>query len=279
MRRIARTLKKEGVVISYGCVWKILRRYKKLKPRERKTVRRTGRRYYNPLDFDPFQFMQLDLKEIIDGSALPKDVYYQFLKLKETGVLMYRFTAIDVKTRIRFIAYAQEKSFANGWAFILLVIFWLRAFGISHRITIQTDWGEEFGGKSQRKIREMNNLLANLNAEITRIQKGKKEQNGYVERSHRIDDEELYIPYGKEIKDIASQFHIGYSWIRYYNTLRPHYGKELDGKTPLEYLKEIMPEIHPYIALFPPVFLDKIATASTWRGGKDMCKHYTISSY
>jgi hypothetical protein len=33
-----------------------------------------------------------------------------------------------------------------------------------------------------------------------------KEENGYVEQSHRTDDEKFYIPYGLEIKDTESLF-------------------------------------------------------------------------
>ncbi|MEO0117437.1 MAG: hypothetical protein ABIK97_07930, partial [candidate division WOR-3 bacterium] len=105
-------------------------------------------------------------------------------------------------------------------------------------------------------------------AEGTRIQKGKKEQNGYVERSHRTDDEYFYIPYGKEIKDTMSLFLLAYpqsevspkadSWIRYYNRERQHFGKELNGMRPEEYLRKTLPKIDPDISLFPPVFLDKI---------------------
>ncbi|MEO0165389.1 MAG: hypothetical protein ABIL39_04545 [candidate division WOR-3 bacterium] len=37
--------------------------------------RRTGRRYYNLLDFRPFAFFQVDVKEIKDGDTLPAEVY------------------------------------------------------------------------------------------------------------------------------------------------------------------------------------------------------------
>ncbi|MEO0093977.1 MAG: helix-turn-helix domain-containing protein, partial [candidate division WOR-3 bacterium] len=279
IRRIARELKRKGIAISYGTVWKILKRNGKTKPKKKITIRKTGRRYYNLLDFRPFELMQVDVKKVIDGDTLPRELYTHFLELKKRGVPMYQFSALDLRTRLRFIAYGEEKNFSNGWAFIILVVLWLRAFGVQWRIFIQTDWGEEFGDKSERKIRIMNKLLANLGAEITRIQKGKKEQNGYVERSHRTDDEELYIPYGNKITDVSSQFTLAYAWIRYYNTKRPHYVRlrRIDGKTPFEYLKSITPEVHPHISLFPPVFLDKITTDSSWRGGNDVCKHYRLS--
>jgi hypothetical protein len=187
---------------------------------------------------------------------------------------MYQFTVIDIRTRNRLLAYGQEKSFVNGWLFIILVALWLRAFGIKVHIIIQTDRGEEFGGKSTCKLAMMNKVLAEFDAELTRIQKGKKEQNGYAERSHRTDDEELYIPYGSEIKDEKAQFAFGYGWVRYYNTLRSHGGKELDGLTPLGYLKTIMPEVNDNIALMPPIFLDKVTAYFQREGGYHVCGHY-----
>ena len=189
----------------------------------------------------------------------------------QRGVPLYQFTAIDVRTRLRFLAYGQQKSFSNGWAFLLLVVFWLRAFGVKQRIVIQTDWGDEFGGDEGKKIAWMNQRLSLFDSEITRIYKGRKEQNGYVERSHRTDDEELYIPYGTEIKDTNSLFLIAYSWLRYYNTRRRHSGDNLDNKTPIEYAKEVMPELNRDIALFPPVILDNLSSSSFWKGGKDVC--------
>jgi hypothetical protein len=123
----------------------------------------------------------------------------------------------------------------------------------------------------------MNQLLAPLDAELTRIHKGRKEENGHVERSHKTDDEELYIPLGLEIKDTNSLFLIAYSWIRYYNTKREHTGDNLDGKIPIEYAQEIMPTLSTNIALFPPIILDNITCNSKWRSGKEVCEHYIFA--
>jgi len=279
VRRIAHLLKREGIKIGRGGVWKILWRNGQSQPKKKLTIRRTGRHYYNPLAFDPFAFLQVDTKELVDGDTLPSEVYLHFLELKKKNLPMYQFTCIDIRTRTRFLAYGQEKNFVNGWLFIILVVIWLRAFGIRVHIIIQTDWGEEYGGKSQRKLAMMNKVLAEFDAELTRIQKGKKEQNGYVERSHRTDDEEFYIPYGSEIKDAGTQFAFAYSWLRYYNTLRSHYGKELDGMTPLEYLKTIMPEVDDKMVLMPPIFLDKVTAYSEVKGGYHVCGQYISYSF
>jgi putative transposase len=180
--------------------------------------------------------------------------------------------AIDIRTRMRFLAYGQQKSFSNGWAFMVLLVLWIRSFGIKHHLILQTDWGEEFGGSSGKKIAWMNHLLSHFDAELTRIQKARAEQNAYVERSHRTDDDDFYIPYGIEIKDARTLFLMAYSWIRYYNTKRDH--SSIDNKSPLEYIKEIMPQISSNIALFPPVILDNISCHPQWKGGKDVCEHY-----
>ncbi len=275
-RRIAKILKRRyGIKISYGTVRNILRRHNKYKPRIKITIRRTGRRYYNPLDFKPFEFFQIDIKEVIDGDTLPEEVYTHFLELARRNVPLYQFTAIDVRTRVRFIAYGQQKSFSNGWAFILLVVLWVRAFGIKGHIVLQTDWGDEWGGDDGKKLAWMNGLLAPLDAEITRIHKSRKEENAHVERSHKTDDEELYIPYGLEIKDTDSLFLTAYSWIRYYNTQREHAGDNLDHRIPIEYAKEIMPELNKNIALFPPVVLDNLIVSSYWKSVNKVRKRYT----
>lgn len=279
-RRIAKQLRRKyGIKLSYGAVGKILKRHKKYKPRIKITIRRTGRRYYNPLDFAPFEFIQADVKVVVDGDTLPEETYLHLKELVKKGVPLYQFTAIDIRTRIRFLAYGQEKSFSNGWAFIVFVVLWLRSFGIKVKITIQTDSGDEFGGDDGKKIAWMNQLLAPLNAELTRIHKGREEENSHVERSHKTDDEELYIPYGLEIKDTNSLFLMAYSWLKYYNTKREHGGDNLDDKIPIEYAKEIMPELSTNIALFPPVILDNISCSSYWKGGKDVCEHYTLPFY
>lgn len=275
--RIIRVLKRKyGIKISHRTAGNILKRHGCYKPRIKLTIRRTGRRYYNPIDFEPFRFFQIDVKEVVDGDTLPAEVYAHFLDLKRRNVPLYQFTAIDIRTRTRFIAYGQQKSFANGWAFILLVVLWVRSFGIIGHIVLQSDWGDEWGGDEGKKLEWMNSRLAPLDAEVTRIQKGRKEQNGYVERSHRTDDDEFYIPWGFEIKDTKTLFLTAYSWIRYYNIKRRHTGSNLDDKTPIEYAKEVMPGLRTNIGLFPPVILDNLIVSSYWKSVNKVPSHYTF---
>jgi len=90
------------------------------------------------------------------------------------------------------------------------------------------------------------------------IRKRHAEDNAYVERSHRTDDEEFYAQKGLEMKTLKKMLELLSEWILRYNIKRRHQG--LNDLTPLEYLKSIKPEIHPAIALFPPLILDSLET-------------------
>lgn len=69
-------------------------------------------------------------------------------------------------------------------------------------------------------------------------------------------------------------------WIVRYNIKRKHQG--LNDLTPLEYLKSIKPEIHPAVALFPPLILDSLETLPlfqtrnipTYRIGQNVVDYY-----
>jgi len=37
----------------------------------------------------------------------------------------------------------------------------------------------------------------------------------------------------------------------------------------------VMTTLNPDIALFPPIFLDKLSCSIHWKGGNNVCKHYT----
>lgn len=94
------------------------------------------------------------------------------------------------------MAFAYSLSFTNSLAFLLLVESWLRAFGVREKIILQTDNGMEFGGPANTRKRKLMqaSIFAPRGVTLLNIPEGKKEANSYVERSHRTDDEEFYIP-------------------------------------------------------------------------------------
>lgn len=61
--------------------------------------------------------------------------------------------------------------------------------------------------------------------------KGRKGYNGQVERSHRSDDEEFYIPFLAGIQNEQQLLEKAASWEYFSNLVRPHYRKGMEGKT------------------------------------------------
>jgi len=256
--RLAFNLKRSmGISLSPYTIRNILRRYG---IRCRKIQTKNGsKRYYTDLNaFKPLQFFQFDTKHIADQKALPHTVYAAIFKNK---LPLYQYTAIDVKTRLRFIAYAHSLSFINGLTFMLLIESWLRTFGVKHRLFFQTDNGEEFGGVSTSRKRKLmqSYIFDHLNTLLLNIPPAKKEANSYVERSHRTDDEEFYSVNINLDTDVQTFMILAQNWICYYNYQRPHFGSNMNGKTPMEALKCYKAIYHPAIGAMPVVNLDYLS--------------------
>jgi transposase InsO family protein len=270
--RMQRHLKREFKLnIPSSTIRNIYRRNKCQRQRRRRT------RYNTVVCYDwdkikPLEQFQIDLKHILDFFALPEEVYSHLSKIK---IPPYQWSCIDVVSRTKFIAFSYEKSYTYGVCFFILVASWLKSFGIMHKVTFQTDWGEEFGGRSLKKIaRLQKQILDPLGVNLIRIRKGHKEDNAFIERSHRTDDEEFYIPQGKRFKDKENFLYFALRYIWRYNTDREHFGKGMDGRTPLRRLKESHSHLNQNICLFPPFILDEIAPR-IWRGpGNDLLDIY-----
>ena len=168
----------------------------------------------------------------------------------------YQWTYLEGRTRLRFLAYSRELSLADGLCFMFLVMLWLRRYEIDSEVTWQTDWGEEFGGSNPKKLAMLEERYYQpLGAHLARIPKGRKGYNGRVERSHRSDDEELYIPFLLNIQSGQELVEKAVGWEYFHNLVRPHYGKGMNGKAPFEKLKDLGYDLPQEFALFPPVIL------------------------
>jgi transposase len=270
--RMQRHLKREFKLdISSSTIRNIYRRNKIQRQRRKRT------RYHTVVSYDwekikPLENFQLDLKYILDFFALPEDVYHHLNRIK---VPPYQWSCIDVVSRTKFIAFSYEKSYTYGVCFFILTACWLRSFGIMHSLSFQTDWGEEFGGSSLKKLaRLQKRILTPLGVNLMRIRKGHREDNAFVERSHRTDDEEFYIPSGKRFRDKENFLYFALKYIWRYNTDREHFGKGMEGRTPLRKLKESYSHLNQNICLFPPFILDEIAPQIWSRPGNDLLDMY-----
>ncbi len=186
-------------------------------------------------DRDDVILIQMDTKDVIDKKTLGTKRWDYYRK---SGFPRYQWTALEGRSRLRIIGYSKRLSVTNGIGFMILVVTLFRLNGIKGRIEIQTDWGGEFGGDSVKRIAEINERYLNpLGAKLVRIPKGRKTYNGRVERSHRTDDEEFYIPSVLEISGIEEFYEKAKRWIDYYNMERPHLG--IDGETPMRRFEKL----------------------------------------
>src|SRR4030042_2428723 len=192
--RLARYLKQdEGIGIAAGTIRHIIRRNRwRLEhhpPRHR--VRKEKRAFVDWYSAKPFEIVQVDLKYIRDQKALNRD---QMIHLDHYDIPNYQWSALAVNTRFKLVAYSREKSWTNGLCWYLWVISWLRSHGVKSHIVFTADNGEEFGGKSWMKVRELRKLIGGFGCRLIQNHKGHCEENAHAERSHRTDDDEFHIP-------------------------------------------------------------------------------------
>ncbi|MEO0121430.1 MAG: integrase core domain-containing protein, partial [candidate division WOR-3 bacterium] len=112
----------------------------------------------------------------------------------------------------------------NGFLFVGLVTMWLRYWGIDKEVFYKEDWGKEFGGDDPHKLRLINERRYKIyGAVLGKAPKGRKGYQGRVERSHKTDDEEFYIPLIPTFKNCSHFLKETQKWQIYYNTKRPHF--------------------------------------------------------
>jgi putative transposase len=270
--RLAHRLhRRHGVTLSPHTVRNILRRHRLSQPQKKRGKFRAITTH-DWQSLYPLQHFQIDLKHILDLKSLPIEVYKH---LRSHKLPPYQWTAIDPVTRTKFLAYSFQKSFTNGLALLLLVHLWLRAFGFFHTLYFQTDWGEEFGGKSLRKLQRLQKLVFDpANVQLKRIRKGCWKDNAYVERTHRTDDEEFHAPTSTRILDLDDHFRFALQWTYTFNCRRPHFGRQMNGQTPFQRTKSSFPWITERFYLFPPLILDRISAIHPFTGGQDVLATY-----
>jgi transposase InsO family protein len=151
------------------------------------------------------------------------------------GRRYYQYTATDDCTRLRVIRIYEDLSISNSLKFLDEVV---KTFPFKIRL-ITTDNGIEFAPTDIFKFKDGHPFTLKCK-QLGIIHKTNKPrsptQNGKVERSHRIDEEEFYRKIDMKslsLKDLQKKV-IKYQF--YYNNQRPHMG--LGGKRPIDRLRE-----------------------------------------
>lgn len=253
-----------GIVLSHHTIRNIVRRNKKQVRGKR--IHRMGKKSSRPFvdwySSKAFEVVQVDLKYIIDQKALSAS---QITHIIRHDLPLYQWGAVDVNSRFKLIAYSKEKSWTNGLAWFLWVTSWLRGHGVKTRIVYTVDHGVEFGGDCWYKLVELRKLLSGFGCFIIQNHKKHPEENAHLERSHRTDDEEFYMPRIHTIMTNDQFYREAMNYIYYYNCVRKH--SSLGNIPPYSYLQKTTTGIDDTIKYVPPIFLDKVsAQLGAWSG-------------
>jgi len=225
--KLAILLRREGWQVSTSMVGRILAHYKArgvLREPPRPGTSAKKRRRPRPYAIRKPQGYQSqrpgDLVEIdtLDVRPLP-------------GVTLKHFTARDVVSRWDVLEVHSRATATTAVVFLDTVLkrmpFPVRA--------LQVDGGSEFEAVFEEVCRERGIQLYVLPPRSPKL-------NGHVERAHRTHTEEFYEVYDGDL-DLATLNRALGDWECIYNQVRPH--QALDGRTPLEYLRECHPELAP----------------------------------
>lgn len=272
--RIADELKDlHGIILSIHTIRNIVRRHKKnLKFKRHKPAKRGERKFVDWYSAKPFEVVQIDLKHVIDQKALSMD---QINHIHLNDLPLYQWGALDVNSRFKLIAYSQEKTWTNGLTWFLWVTSWIRSHGVTNNIVYTVDHGEEFGGNSWLKVVELKKLLSGFGCSLIQNRIKHPEENSQLERSHRTDDDEFYIPRILAIPNRQTFYKEALNYIYYYNNVRKHSG--INRRTPFQHLYSQMPNIDDRIRIVPPIFLDNISVElGPWSGYHLLAQNHFI---
>ncbi len=270
-KRLALYLAKyERLPLSWATIRNILRRN-----RDRLTApfprRRAGtaRPFVDWYQAKPFEIVQIDLKYIRDTKPMRKE---EIRFLDEHEVPNFQWGALDVRSRFKLIAYSRDRTWTNGLCFYLWVISWLRSNGVEATIVFTVDHGEEFGGKSVMKVQELRKLIGGFGCKLIQNHKGHPEENAHLERSHRTDDEEFYVPRIYQLTSEQALLDEALGYLYYYNNIREH--SALDYRTPYAALKAELPNIDEAIRFPIPFLLDDVSVRlGPWSGYHLLAHH------
>jgi transposase InsO family protein len=203
--KLAVLLAREGIALSERTCGRILSRHgRSVRYRTRK--RRAPKPRLNKAEVRlPGDLLEVDTKYVTHGSRR-----------------MFQYTAIDAVSRWRHAEIHHAQDGETTVAF-LKAVKRLAPFTLK---LVQTDNGHEFGRKVDAWCRRHG-----IRHVFTH--KARPTENGLVERSHRIDEEEFWSlgGHGLTVEDLRRTF-AGY--LAMYNNERPHWA--LGGRTPMEAL-------------------------------------------
>lgn len=213
-KRLVHELAGFGVVVGEKAIRGVVERAELVKHRRKKT-RKAPQPYYAPY---PGYRVQVDTKAIPRGGD-------------KRSTDAYQFTAIDIATKIRFLETYDSLSNNHSISFVRNALAFYEELGIQVEC-VQTDNHGTFtnlylGGnkKAQHELQRVHPLtqyLLGRGIEHKLSRPGTPQHNGFVERSHRTDEEDFYSVIDVSALDLGSLGRAMKAWQDEYNTQRLH---------------------------------------------------------
>lgn len=199
---------KYSIFVSVTGVYKVLKRNGLI--RERRHKRKENRTYEAP-KYLPGEKVQIDLKyvKLVDDIATRLEKKYRWV---------YQYTAMDVATGIKFKMIHESRDARASVDFLSRV----RLFYPFPIKVIQTDNGFEFTWRLHPEITKIHPFTLQCQLygyEHKLIAPAYPRANSHVERTHRIDEEEVYR--GRTFTSLAQLTKINLTSLKYFNEKRP----------------------------------------------------------
>ena len=216
-------LKKRGYTRSYGSMCKQTRRLKNKVVKKR--YRTSYRKHKEIRGQSPGDKVQIDIKYVPQRCIM----------FDSHGKRYYQITAIDEYSRKRVLSVVDEKTVTHTKAFLKTLEASL-GFKIT---TVQTDNGLEFVNDDSKtdKLTGFEKQLIEMEIEHKRTAPYSPWQNGKVERSHKLDNEQFY-----DRAEFKSESDLKKKIKRYNSRYNNIHRKVLNFKNPNQMVKEYVPK-------------------------------------
>ena len=227
-KRIKDELGDYGVVVGEKAIRGVIERADLVK-RQRKPKKKAAQPFYAPY---PGYRLQVDTKAVpVLGGGDKRTSSRQ------------QFTAIDIVSKIRYLSVKDGLSNGNSVAFVREAVSFFEGVGIRVEC-VQTDNHPTFtnlyvGDKAKRlnnqRLHPLTAYLQSRGIEHKLSRPGTPQHNGFVERSHRTDEEEFYVVTPTASLGIEALETKMKSWQDEYNETRRH--SSCKNLPPMEYFK------------------------------------------
>jgi len=226
-KRIVLELRDFGVSVGEKAVRGVIERAGLVR-RQRRPRKKASQPFYAPY---PGYRLQVDTKAIPvpDGEDKRRSRRQQF-------------TAVDIVSKIRYLSVKDGLSNGNSVMFIQEALAFYESIGITV-VCVQTDnhstftnlsfGGNKKGDHELRRVHMFTQYLLDHGIEHKLSRPGTPQHNGFVERSHRTDEEEFYASTKAAELDLVTLTQEMKHWQDEYNQVRRH--TSCNNLSPMEY--------------------------------------------